>query len=58
MTSEDAYRLFFTTHPGQKNPTDLNTREKYEFMREVGYELFREMQCDRKRSEPWTKETS
>ena len=44
--AKDLYYSFFKK-TGQKNPTDLNTPEKYHFAVEIGYELFRLMQLAR-----------
>lgn len=49
------YRNFFARNPFQTNPTDINTREKFDFAVEQNWFGFADMQAARKRGEPWTK---
>ena len=44
------YNLFFSLHPTQKNPTDLNTNEKCDFFEAIGRPRFAAMQAARKAS--------
>jgi len=44
----DLYYSFFKRHPKAKNPTDLNTKEKYLYAMEIGYDLFKLMGTARK----------
>ena len=46
--ARDLFREWFTANPGVKNPTDPNTREKYDNMVRLGWELFSLMQQARK----------
>lgn len=62
---QQAKRLFnawFTVHPDIKNPTDPNTKEKYEFIVKIGWKNLSLMQRARKGNVaangypyPWTK---
>ena len=56
------YRLWFKNNPSTRNPTDMNTRSKYEFCLSIGYEDYKLMQRCRKTHtqvcgwpHPWTK---
>ena len=60
--AKDLYKEWFANNPGVKNPTDPNTREKYNNMVAIGWELFSLMQQARKFNTehngypyPWTK---
>ena len=53
--AESDYRTFFLLHPGQKNPTDVNTDQKWEFIGIVGRKRFAAMQAARKAGLSWTK---
>ena len=46
--AEKLYDDFFRRYPDLKNPTDLNTREKFEFAVKVGWENYCLMQRARK----------
>ena len=55
------YRAFYSRYPDD-NPTDINTLNKYEFMKEIGYDCLKKMQSARKMNTkpngypcPWTK---
>lgn len=56
------YQEWFAANPGVKNPTDPNTKEKYDNMVAMGWELFSLMQQARKFNTeinkypyPWTR---
>ena len=49
------YGKFFEAVPDQENPTDMNTQEKWLFMKSVGFFGYRKMINARKRGKPWTK---
>jgi len=60
--ARDLYQVWFAANPGVKNPTDPNTREKYDNMVRLGWELFSLMQAARKFNTeaneypyPWTR---
>ena len=42
------YGIFFRDNPGQKNPTDANTQEKWEYMISIGFERYSYMLAARK----------
>lgn len=45
--AKEMYLVFFKRH-WQKNPTDLNTREKFEYAREISWDNYSLMQLARK----------
>lgn len=68
MTQEDIalakilFKEWFSRHPNIHNPTDINKREKFNFMAEIGWKKFMLMQRARKTNIrvygypfPWTK---
>lgn len=42
------YQDFFRKHPNQKNPSDINTEEKFNFAIKIGWKRLRAMQNARK----------
>ena len=50
-----AYKLWFRAYPQKKNPTDLNCKEKFEFLTAIGWETFQKMQRARKKGLEYTK---
>lgn len=56
---EDAARLlyeeFWSLHPDQKNPSDINTQEKAAFLMMKGFESIRLMQRARKQKYDFTR---
>ncbi len=42
------YGVFFKENPNQKNPTDANTQEKWEYMCSIGFERYSCMLAARK----------
>lgn len=50
-----AYQLWFLAYPKLANPTDVNCREKYDFLQAVGWETFQQMQKARKAGKDWAK---
>ena len=50
------YEEFWKEHPEQKNPTDINTREKACFLALKGFENIALMQRARKKKLPFTKQ--
>ncbi len=42
------YKTFFAKHPDQRNPTDTNTQEKWDFMTSIGFERYCHMLAARK----------
>lgn len=54
-TAEQLFIRFFKKHPRQKNPTDINTEEKFKYATNVGWENFRLMQQARKAGYSFTK---
>jgi len=62
MTANELFALWFEENPGAKNPTDINTLQKYEFAKRVGWDNLRKMNQARKANtakngypNPWTK---
>lgn len=55
MNTEELFKEWFRLHPDQKNPTDLNTQEKWDWMMNKGFPAFRVMQQARKRGEEWSR---
>ena len=53
--SQKDYEEFFRRNPEQKNPTDLNTPEKWAFATYIGYERYTAMQSARKAARSYTK---
>lgn len=49
------YLLFWERHPTQRNPSDINTKEKFDFAMEIGWRRLQVMQHFRKRAAAWTK---
>ena len=49
------YEKFFKEFPNQRNPTDLNTPEKFKFAKKIGFQRYRAMQQARKQGEPWSR---
>lgn len=49
------YHEFFRRYPGARNPTDLNTKEKFLYACEIGWERHRAMERARKFGHPFTK---
>ena len=49
------YEEFFRLNPDQQNPTDINTKEKFEFMIGIGWQRLWEMRKARKVGKPFTK---
>jgi len=49
------YERFWNKHPDQKNPSDINTIEKFNFAVSIGWTRLREMQRARKQGAPYTK---
>ena len=46
--AKSLYADWFKKNPGVKNPTDPNTREKFDYMKSLEWELFSLMQQARK----------
>lgn len=68
MSPEDAamakllFKEWFERYPNIENPTDINKKEKHEYMAEIGWKQFQLMQRARKTNTkvygypfPWTK---
>ena len=53
--AEADYSQFFATYPDQKNPTDINTPQKWAFAQSIGMSRFSSMQACRKQSLAFTK---
>ncbi len=60
--AKSGYELFFRENPSTRNPTDINSREKFDFFVRNGWDLLSSMQEARKqntekngRPNPWTK---
>ena len=53
VVKED-YKEFWRRYPDQKNPTDINTREKHDYSNEIGWERFNNMQKARKLGRSFT----
>ena len=49
------YAEFFTMCPGKRNPSDINTPEKAQFLIMKGFEQIRLMQRARKAKYPFTR---
>lgn len=49
------YEEFWRRHPAQKNPSDINTEEKFNFAMEIGWKRLRAMQQARKSGEDFTR---
>ncbi len=60
--AEELYRRWFVRYSDLKNPTDINSKEKFEYAFEIGWNNFSLMQKARKANTvkngfpyPWTK---
>jgi hypothetical protein len=48
ITAKDGFRLWFKNHPGKANPTDINSLEKFVWLRSISFEELQLMQRARK----------
>lgn len=49
------YEAFWEKHPEQKNPSDVNTQQKFNFSMSIGWARLRNMQAARKAGYDFTK---
>ncbi len=46
--AQEDYGWFFMLYPDSKNPTDMNTQEKWDFVQAIGFERYSYMLAARK----------